>query len=91
MMYLFAYDISDNRRRARVSKELEKFGLRVQKSFFQVDVAAERAERLKELLLARIDPKTDSLLFYPLCADCLGKAMVLGDGQLLQDVSFEIL
>jgi CRISPR-associated protein Cas2 len=91
MTYLFAYDISDARRRKEVSKTLERFGLRVQKSFFQCDVPSSMAEEIKRVLLAIIDEKEDSLALYPLCSDCLRGARTHGTGALAEEVSFEIL
>ena len=35
-LYLIAYDISDNKRRVRLARELESWGLRVQHSVFEV-------------------------------------------------------
>jgi CRISPR-associated protein Cas2 len=90
-MYLFAYDITDNKRRHLVSKELERFGIRIQKSFFQCDVSPEMADSIKMSLLSLINEKEDSLILYPVCSDCLGQARLLGNGQLLCDVKFEIL
>jgi len=91
MMYLFAYDVSDNRRRAKIAHTLEKFGLRVQKSFFQLDVPEEKAREVRDLLLGLMDRKEDSLLFYPICSDCLDKVIPLGEGTLLQELRYEIL
>jgi CRISPR-associated protein Cas2 len=91
MTYLFAYDITDYRRRCRVAKKLEQFGLRVQKSFFQCDVSPELAGRIKSALLHIINEKEDSLLCYPVCADCLGGVSLLGAGTLSSDAGFEVL
>jgi CRISPR-associated protein Cas2 len=89
--YLFAYDIADSHRRNEVSKTLERFGLRVQKSFFQCDVQPVKAEDIKRALLAIINEKEDSLALYPLCSDCLRGARTQGTGTLVEEVSFEIL
>lgn len=73
MTYLYAYDISDNRRRTRVSKKLEQFGIRLQKSVFQCDISAEWAEKIKNYLLKIINEKEDNLLIIPLCEKDLEK------------------
>ena len=91
MTYLFAYDIVDTHRRQEVSKTLERFGLRVQKSFFQCDVESLMAEEIKLTLLGIINEKEDSLVLYPLCLDCLHGARTQGTGVLVEEVSFEIL
>jgi CRISPR-associated protein Cas2 len=91
MMYLFVYDIADTRRRLRISKVLEQFGLRVQKSFFQCDITSEIAESIKSALCAEIDKKQDSLFIYPVCSGCLDGTKLIGMGNLLSDTRFEIL
>ena len=91
MTYFFSYDITNARRRNKISKTLEQLGLRVQKSIFQCDVPKEKADELKAILLERIKIKEDSLLYYPICDDCLKKSRIIGDKTLLQRVGFEIL
>ena len=91
MTYFFSYDVTVGRRRNQISKVLERFGLRVQKSVFQCDIPQEKAIELKAELLKKINKKEDSLLFYPVCDDCLNKAVLIGDKTLLQKVSYEIL
>lgn len=91
MTYLFAYDITDTCRRNNVSKLLERFGLRVQKSIFQCDVSPDLAEKIKTALLGIINEKEDRLFFYPLCGGCFGKARLLGNGSMLEISGFEIL
>ena len=91
MTYIFSYDITDTHRRNKISKVLERFGLRVQKSIFQCDVPPTKAHEIKSALQEVILEKEDSLLFYPVCNDCLGKARLIGSRTLLQCESFEIL
>jgi len=90
-MYLYCYDISDSRQRAKIAKELEKFGIRIQKSFFQCDVPVELALKIRDTLAGMIDKKTDSLMMQPICSDCLNKVRLMGDSNILKDVTFEIL
>lgn len=64
--YLVAYDISDDRRRARVAKRLQTCGDRVQYSVFVVDVRPARLVRLRAHLEQLIDPDVDSVLLCDL-------------------------
>ncbi|AEF81180.1 CRISPR-associated endonuclease Cas2 [Leadbettera azotonutricia] len=91
MTYLFAYDISDCHRRNLVAKKLEQFGFRIQRSIFQCDVSPSVAEDIKLALRRYINEKEDSLLIYPLCADCLEKACIIGNRTLPPVSSYEIL
>ena len=91
MTYFFCYDIANNKRRNQISKELEKFGIRVQKSIFQSDIPAEKAKEIKTMLLEMYAEKEDNILFFPLCNACNDKAILLGNKNLLKIESFEIL
>lgn len=64
--YLVAYDISDDRRRARVAKCLQTYGDRVQYSVFVVDVRPAGMVRLRTRLELLIDMGTDSVLLCDL-------------------------
>ena len=80
--WVLAYDVVDDRRRARLAKFLETQGHRVQDSVFELLATAdELAAVLKGAQRhERFDAVTDSLRVYPLCANCLGRAKVLGAG-----------
>lgn len=70
MTFLICFDISDDAERRRVSRHLEQFGNRVQRSVFEVSVSA-RAEitALRRELLELLQEPGD-LRIYPLCSDC---------------------
>jgi CRISPR-associated protein Cas2 len=91
MKYLFCYDITNTHKRNQISTILERFGLRVQKSVFQCDVSAEKAEEIKTALLTLIEKKEDSLFFCPICDACLEKVRIIGNKTMLQTMSYEIL
>ncbi len=66
MNYLIvSYDISDNKRRKRVSDILEGYGIRVNRSLFECHVKNTRLlEALKEELIKEVDLQNDSVRFY---------------------------
>jgi len=72
--YLACFDISDDRIRTRIGRELEHYGMRVQRSVFEISLA-DPAEltalcaRLRDWL----EPG-DDLRFYCLCAACRKKS-----------------
>lgn len=73
LTYLACFDISDDRSR-RVAAMLEEYGLRVQRSVFEISVSSkEQLEGLRKRLLKYIDEE-DDLRFYHLCSDCRGKS-----------------
>lgn len=91
MFYAISYDIRDDRRRLQVAKILKDFGERVQLSVFEVYVEQSDLERLKRRLLKHLDLEADSLRLYPLCAACLPRVEVLGQGVVSQDPDFIII
>ena len=87
MRYIISYDISNNTIRSRIDKTMKDFGQRVQKSVFECDLAPARLRELVQLLdkkrLGKGSDPGDSIRFYPLCATCSSKVIVLGHRPLL--------
>ncbi|MFW0861807.1 MAG: CRISPR-associated endonuclease Cas2 [Dethiobacter sp.] len=77
MFLLVCYDIPDDRRRSRVGKILEGYGNRVQKSVFECDLTPKQIQRLKLRLMKVIQNPDDSLRYYCLCAQCVGRIEVI--------------
>lgn len=79
--YLLAYDMADDKRRARLAKEMEAVGARVQGSVFEAYLShkelAEVIRRTRKIL----DEKEDSLRVYRLCAECREKIKIYGRGK----------
>ena len=63
---LTIYDITDDKRRLRMVKCLERFGVRVQRSAFEAFLDKERYERMKDEASRLIDENEDSLRIYVL-------------------------
>lgn len=61
---LIIYDIVDNKRRLNMVQCLEKYGIRVQKSAFEVYISKKKYERLEIEAAGIIDKATDSLRIY---------------------------
>ncbi|PDW02426.1 CRISPR-associated endonuclease Cas2 [Candidatus Viridilinea mediisalina] len=81
MLYLISYDISSNRRRAKVSKLLEGFGQRVLESVFECDLDAKAYASLRKKMARRIQPNEgDRLRIYRLCTACISQIEVIGEG-----------
>lgn len=70
LAYVVCFDISDDALRRFVSRRLEHFGQRVQRSVFEVAVDSRQAlSSLNTELLEWIE-EGDDLRFYPLCKGC---------------------
>lgn len=63
--HLVVYDITDNRERRRVSKVLEGYGFRVQRSVFECLLNRSFKKKLKKNLAA-LELKTGFILIYQL-------------------------
>ncbi|MBD3372159.1 MAG: CRISPR-associated endonuclease Cas2 [Candidatus Coatesbacteria bacterium] len=70
MLHLLAYDIADDKRRAKVAKILEGYGFRSEFSVFEADLTPAELVFLKADLLKHLDEETDKLFIYPICARC---------------------
>ena len=76
---LVIYDITDDRRRTRMVKCLERYGIRVQKSAFEAFLTEMKYERMMELTSGLIDPVTDSLRVYLLANHTSVRSWGIGD------------
>lgn len=72
--YVIAYDITDDRRRAKVVKRLEKCGVRSNYSVFECMLTDGQYHKLQEALGKIIRPKEqDRIVYYPVCVNCFTK------------------
>ncbi|MCI5910116.1 MAG: CRISPR-associated endonuclease Cas2 [Oscillospiraceae bacterium] len=67
-LYLIIYDITDNKRRRKVSKILEKYGIRIQFSAFECELNEQKKKRIISLF-EKIIKKDDSIRIYNLAKD----------------------
>ena len=88
---MFCYDITDHRRLNKIAKTLEKYGIRIQKSFFQCNVNKETADKIKRAILKIMDSKVDSFFIYPICDRCVLNTVSDGEGDIINLEPFEIL
>jgi CRISPR-associated protein Cas2 len=77
-----SYDIADDRRRHKVMRIVGGYGRRVQYSVFECEVRPAQVLELQQRLRRVIRPEQDSVRFYLLCEECLGKVVTLGLGDI---------
>ena len=75
---VIAYDISEDRRRARVSAMLQRCEDRVQRSVFICSLDPQQLAEILELIAYMIDPETDSVYAFHQCSTCWDRVHVLG-------------
>ncbi len=89
-LYVIAYDISDDRRRARVHKTLSGFGRWTQYSLFECHLTEKEMVALRGKILPLLSPEEDSVRFYPLCASCRAKVETIGSEGPEEEVVFVV-
>ncbi len=91
MKYLITYDIENDKRRKKISDELEAFGYRVNYSVFECELNQTKLRKLKEKIEELVDIKYDSVRFYHICENCLSKSFELCDkGDIFEKEDFFI-
>ena len=77
---IVAYDIAEPRRLSKVAKLIQDYGVRVQKSIFEVDVDAGRFTEMKARVEEVIEASEDGVKYFPLCEKCAGTVEIIGQG-----------
>ncbi|MEI6139087.1 MAG: CRISPR-associated endonuclease Cas2 [Mariniphaga sp.] len=75
---IVAYDIGDNKRRLKIAKTLETYGVRSNFSVFECVLTESQMKTMQKRLNKIADPSTDCILYYYLCKSCVGKREVFG-------------
>lgn len=92
MLTTIAFDVSDDGARRRVVLRLREVARRVQKSVFEAaDLRGGDLVRLRRDLEEIIDPRTDSVRYYPICAACAGRIEISGQGDSTRVEEFVIV
>jgi len=91
MFVVVSYDISEDKRRERVAKELENYGNRVQYSVFECSLQEDKLKEMCKKLASLIEGAEDSLRIYHLCESCLKKVKIYGTGEISKDEDFYII
>jgi CRISPR-associated protein Cas2 len=90
MLYIVSYDITDDKKRLRISKTLRDFGTRVQYSVFECIINDKDLEKMTAKI-SRIISEEDSVRVYTLCAKCKGVVKIFGRGKLTEDEDVYII
>lgn len=85
---VISYDISDDKRRRNVMKTMEDYGTRVQYSVFECRLQPAELNKLRRLLRRHVHPTEDSIRFYFIGAEDVGRIQMLGRGQVTEDQVF---
>ncbi len=80
MNMIVAYDIAEPRRLNRVAGVIKDYGVRVQKSIFEVDVSDSSFAEMKARVEDVIEASEDGVKYFPLCEKCAGTVEIIGQG-----------
>jgi len=78
-IFLICYDISDDKKRNKIVRELLKVGIRTQYSVFEGKLSEKDLDKTIKTISKIIDDKTDSVIFYPLTEKEYKNVKRLGD------------
>lgn len=76
--WVVAYDCPCDKRRRRIAVLLEGYGVRVQESVFECELAPELVVRLQSRLQRLIRPDQDAVRLWPLSRRCCARIVNLG-------------
>ena len=89
--YLLIYDIRDDKRLRKIAKVMEEYGVRVQKSVFEME-ATENTLKLLKKRVQKIIKEEDYVVYFKLCEKDWQKREKYGKRVFVEDAKdFEIL
>jgi len=91
LFVVVAYDISDDRRRDRISKELKNYGVRVQYSVFECLLDWKRLKEMEKRVVRHMKLDEDSLRIYILRKGCEKEIIIHGTSKLIDEEEVYIL
>ena len=80
MNMVVAYDIANPRRLNKVAKVVKDYGIRVQKSIFEVNIENRLFDEMKSRIENEMELSEDGVKYFPLCEKCAGTLEIIGQG-----------
>jgi len=91
MNTVVVYDIACNRRRAHLRKFLKELGIRSQKSVFECRLDTHEVSEIRHWCRDNLDLAEDAVRIYRVCATCMDKAHIQGQGITFSRLNWEII
>lgn len=88
---LIAFDVSDNKRRRRLVRVLESFGVRAQESVFEAWLTERERNKLLREANQQINHEIDRLAIYVLPPTDFADIISIGTGRIAEDITYIIL
>ncbi len=78
-MYVISYDLSNDKVRGKVAKELENYGRRIQYSVFECRISKKQMQQLYTKLLLIMQKEQDgNIRIYQICLRCEEQIQTIG-------------
>ncbi|HID70361.1 MAG TPA: CRISPR-associated endonuclease Cas2 [Desulfobacterales bacterium] len=90
-MFLICFDIHDARRLRNVARQMENFGVRVQRSVFECHLNRKELLELQKRLAIVINEEEDKVRYYSLCEKDKNAILIDGVGRVTTDVNFVLV
>ena len=91
MITLITYDITSPRRLRRLHGFLKDFGLNTQKSVFECDIDEEGLKIIRAYCKDNLDVSSDSVRIYKICAWCINKVLISGQGLKVTQLDYSVV
>ena len=91
MRYLISYDIESNRARRKLVQLLLGYGIRVQKSVFEVVISTQDYFKMINMIRNLIDKEADSIRIYPIYGEAYRKRCFIGKNVEYEKMDFLII
>ena len=85
---LIAFDLADDKRRRRLVKVLESFGVRAQESVFEAWLTERERQKLLYQANRQINAEADRLAVYVLSPIDFADIVSLGAGKVAEDITY---
>lgn len=76
--YIITYDISDNKRLAKIARIMVNYTQRVLYSVFEGELTQAQIKEIKEKVAKIMEPMSDSVIYFRLCTECVAKIKSAG-------------
>lgn len=84
---LVVYDVSHNRRRAKLHNALKNFGTPVQYSVFECLLTPKETKKMNRAVNKIIKPRLDRVRYYPICQACLKGVDITSGPEVLHETA----
>ncbi|MBN1626526.1 MAG: CRISPR-associated endonuclease Cas2 [Deltaproteobacteria bacterium] len=91
MITLITYDITDPKRLRKLHSFLKDFGINTQKSVFECELEDDAMKKIRGYCREKLDLDEDSVRIYRICASCIRKVEISGQGIRVTNIDYMVI